>query len=888
MTARNTNAPRGDGGAVHESNRRRTNGQPQHSTPQRLADRIRTNFPPELLEQTNWVNWRFDLVKGKQTKVPYNARGFQKASTANSKTWSTFEQAAATYSLQEREGVGYVFAGDGVTGIDLDKCRDPETGMVAEWARAIVRRFDTYTEISPSGAGLHLYVAAAVSGSGRKRPYADGAIEAYDRARYFTVTGDHLEGTPHEVRACQDELDAFMGEIFPTDDAPAIDRPSQPLAISDEELLERARSARNGARFSALYDDGDMSDYDNDASRADQALCYHLAFWTGRDAPRMNRLFRRSHLMRDKWDRADYRETAIAKAISGTAECYTPRGSSRAAKVTPIRRDAPAEDDQEPAPAIRGFTLSEMGNAERLIAAHGDEILYCYDFHKWLAWDGRRWATDNAGRVHRLAKQTVKAIYGEAEDIIDDKERRALASHALRSESAKAITGMLTHAQSDRPVTPDELDSEATDWLLNCANGTLDLRTGARRDADPADRITRRSPASYDAKATCPTWLAFLDRVMGGDQELVTFLQRAIGYSLTGSSREHVMFILYGAGMNGKTTFLDTIAAVLGDYASIAAPSTFMVKHGDGVPNDLAALKGARFVSAAETGDGQRLDEPLIKRATSEVLTARFMRGEYFDIRPTLKVWLATNHKPVIRGTDYAIWRRIRLIPFTVTIDKPDKEMARKLRAEAAGILAWAVRGCLDWQREGLSEAQAVTIATATYRAEMDTLAAFIDEVCVSGPGYKVSAAQLYSAYEAWAKANGEQHIQSQRKLGMALTERGYVRAKGFGPTGAGGWHGIGLRSPDPSDPSDPDSSINLTRDETGSLYQNQGQLGQLGQLADSSLPSSADVQVTERLRPTKPPPCKANPHDVCRRDYTSDPSRCRNCHEVIPDAEIA
>ncbi len=292
-----------------------------------LIERVRANFPPDLLAQRRWLNWRYETVNGKRTKVPYNARGFQKASTTNSDTWSTFDQAAASLVTNDRDGAGYVFAGDGYIGLDFDKCRDKDTGEIAPWAQEKVTRMNSYTEVSPSGTGLHIYVRASLHAPGCKRPFADGAIEAYDRGRYFTVTGQHLPGTPREIRGSQVELDAFMAEFFPQEDTPITAREAQPLDIGDEQLLSIVRSAKNGADFSALYDRGDLSAYDDDQSRADLALCSHLAFYTGWDPSRMDQLFRSSALMRDKWERADYRERTIRRAISATPERYRGRAS---------------------------------------------------------------------------------------------------------------------------------------------------------------------------------------------------------------------------------------------------------------------------------------------------------------------------------------------------------------------------------------------------------------------------------------------------------------------------------------------------------------------------------------------------------------------------------
>ena len=343
-------------------------------------------------------------------------------------------------------------------------------------------------------------------------------------------------------------------------------------------------------------------------------------------------------------------------------------------------------------------------------------------------------------------------------------------------------------------MTVDELDSNP--WLLNAANGTIDLKTGALRAHSRRDLVTKQAPTAFDPDARCPTWLAFLDTVMAGRQDLIEFLRRAVGYSLTGDVSEQVVFFPYGLGANGKTTFAETVTAMLGDYAQKAPRGMLTMRAGnsDGVPNDIARLPGARFVVSNEVEEGRRLAEAQVKDlAGGDTLTARFMRGEFFEFRPTHKLWIYGNHKPVIRGTDEGIWRRMRLIPFEVTIAaaKQDRKLLQKLRAELPGILAWAVQGCLDWQRDGLSAPAEVTEATAAYRAEMDVLADFLSDKCYLAPSATVPKAALFVAYQTWCEVNRERPL-GKIAFGARLKERGIAD----GTTGrekTRAWVGVGL-----------------------------------------------------------------------------------------------
>jgi putative DNA primase/helicase len=451
-------------------------------------------------------------------------------------------------------------------------------------------------------------------------------------------------------------------------------------------------------------------------------------------------------------------------------------------------------EDYRGAVPFRDFRRTDLGNSERFISRHGEDVLYWYAWGKWLIWTGARWERDEGGKVHRLGKATVRSMYQEAAEAEDEKERKALADHAKRSEAEARIKAMLELAKSEEPVSSEELD--ARPWFLNVQNGTIDLRTGELRPHRQEDLITKIAPVAYDPDARAPAWSAFLERVLPGE-DLRAFVQRAVGYSATGDTSEQCMFINHGTGANGKSTFQEAISAALGEYAMRAPTEMLLAKRAGGIPNDVARLKGARFVAASETEEGRRLAESLIKDLTGQdTITARFMRAEWFDFQPTHKLWLSTNHKPEIRGTDTAIWRRIRLVPWTVTIPpaEQDKRLAATLRHELPGILAWIVRGCLEWQREGLWPPDEVKRATGRYRAEMDVLAAFIDEECIVGEYAGATAKALYSAYKDWCEENGERP-ESQRRFGGRLKERGFEsgRMTTGARKGAVEWYGIGL-----------------------------------------------------------------------------------------------
>ncbi|MGO4268256.1 phage/plasmid primase, P4 family [Paenibacillus sp. TAF58] len=426
------------------------------------------------------------------------------------------------------------------------------------------------------------------------------------------------------------------------------------------------------------------------------------------------------------------------------------------------------------------FNNTDFGNAERLVYHFGDDLKYCHLFGTWYIWDGKRWCLDETGEIERKAKATVRKMYKEAIDEEDDHRRVALMKHATNSESKQRISNMISLAQSEEgiPVTPAQLDGDQ--WVLNCTNGTLDLKTGELVPHQREQFMTNLISVEYNPNADCPNWIKFLNRIMQDAQGnerpgLVEFLQRAVGYALTGSIKEQVIFFLYGSGKNGKSTFINTIKDLLGDYARQSSTETFMAKQSSGgATNDLARLKGARLVSAVESEEGKRLAESLIKQLTGgEPITARFLHKEFFEFTPTFKIFFVTNHKPQIRNSDLGIWRRIRLIPFnaTIRVDEDDKSLPEKLRDEMPGILKWAVEGCLMWQKDGLVAPEEVMNATNEYRDEMDTMSHFVRDFCIVNPLAKASSADLYDAYKEWCEDNGEYTL-TKNKFITKLRER--------------------------------------------------------------------------------------------------------------------
>lgn len=484
------------------------------------------------------------------------------------------------------------------------------------------------------------------------------------------------------------------------------------------------------------------------------------------------------------------KETENVFEFSGTEPA--PEAGEDVPKKTKKRKDAATFM------VVNGYDMNDIGNARRLVDRHGQNLRYCARWRKWLAWDGRKWSEDAPHIVTRLALDTIEAMKADAEAIHDNFEQRDYLEFALSSGRKARLDAMIGIAQAGNgiPVETDELDRDP--WRLNLLNGTLDLRSGTLTPHTREDLITKLAPVAYDPNAQCPTWHAFLHKIFAGDADLIAFLQRSIGYSLTGDTREHCMFVLYGTGRNGKSTFLNVVRTLLADYARQASADTFMQKKTSSGPgDDVAMLRGARFVTAIETEETQRLAESLVKQLTGgDTVSCRRLYENFFSFDPEFKIFLATNHKPNIRGTDEGIWRRIRLIPFSVRISdaEADKELPGRLKNELPGILNWALRGCVDWQNGGLQEPESVLLATEEYRKEMDALGAWLSESCVFGKDASEFAGALYKNYQEWCEINGER-VFSQRMLAKRLTERGFWQHKGT--KGSRKWYGLQLGNPD-------------------------------------------------------------------------------------------
>lgn len=439
--------------------------------------------------------------------------------------------------------------------------------------------------------------------------------------------------------------------------------------------------------------------------------------------------------------------------------------------------------------------LTDLGNAERLALRHGDDLRYCHLWKSWMIWKGHRWERDVSGELDRRAKETVRSILHESVGFAEKEQRQKFGGWAKRSEDRARIRALIDLAGSELPIQPEQFDQAP--MLLNTENGTVNLETYRLQPHRREDYLTKVANVEFDEAATYPIFAKFLNKIFAGDADLIDFVQRLAGYSLTGETGEQAFYVLFGTGANGKSTLVETLLGLLGDYGKKSESSMLLAKKQDSVRNDIAALRGVRLVVATEVERGRRLNEPLVKELTGgDTITARHLYQEFFEYAPQFKLMLATNYKPDVRGVDEGIWRRVVLIPFDVTIspEERDKDLPAKLSAERPGILNWALEGLKKYRDNGFPRPKAVRQASESYREEMDYLGDFIDAKLNHIEGGFLSAAELWNAYEKWCVENGENGI-TQRILGKMMTDRGYERTtKREGQKTARGYVGVRLQ----------------------------------------------------------------------------------------------
>jgi putative DNA primase/helicase len=770
------------------------------------------NIPEELKRLPRWVCWRIIERDGKPTKVPVNPKTGGNAQSNNPETWGSFEAALERMQQDGLAGIGFMFNGDGVVGVDIDNCVNPDTGGMEQVAIDIIQSLDSYTEYSQSGRGIHIICRGKLP-DGRRR---HGPVEMYDSGRFFVMTGwvvgarKDIQERTRQLAQVHEKYIEKKPQKRPENNQKNIKTKQKTLfSQNEDEIIEKAMAAKNGSLFTQLMNGTWQGSYASQ-SEADLALCNILAFWTGGDMAMMDRIFRRSGLYRPKWDMrhgegGTYGQMTMATAVHDCIEFYDPE-KEKASGPNPEARAAfekLVEQLDEDADYLKDVdTGNDMARAQVFAKKYEGQVLWCQDMKAWLIWNGKVWEVDRTLKIHELAKDAINEMVDYAARRVDQatgedniKKAREIFAATARARSERGVKAMLELAKSELPVTATELDKDPS--LLNCQNGIIDLRTGELIPHAPEYHMSKIASASFDPRKKFQLFEKFLETISCGDQDLQGYFQQVCGMAAIGEVYHEGIAIFYGTGANGKSTFLNTIRLVLGDYAGQLNPEVFMLQRTGQQPAGIAEVKGKRFVTTVETEEGRRLSSSVLKQLSStDPITARRLYENPITFQPTHTLILATNFLPKIGSTDAGTWRRIAVVPFAASIpeEKQVKNFAQELISyDADAILAWIVEGAKQFIKRGhnLLLPKCVIDATKQYRQEEDWLGNFLTECCEIGFELSVMGGELYEAYADWCERNNE-YCRRSRDFAAALEAQGFQKQRTrFGSE----WMGLDLIS---------------------------------------------------------------------------------------------
>jgi putative DNA primase/helicase len=730
----------------------RTYGNSPRALEEPLAKRIK--------DERRWVIWRWIRKdNGKWTKEPYVATNPDRlASSDKPATWRNFDQACSAVEKGEADGIGFNLLGSKISAFDIDDCRDPETGELHPFALDLIERANSYTEITPSGTGLRIIGIGSDRKLHRKLKGSNSALSVEffrNCERFITISNLPFDGVTTELN----DIDALLDTVL-------------------AELEQRKKSASTGP------DNKDHADNEDDAPLPNSLASLLHIKGSGAYQSRSELLFAFiTGAMKAGVTKAVIIKACIDATYAGAGIFEHVKENGGAAYV-----ERQIEHAQQKGVKSRTEQLTELGNARQLVKRYGEDLRFVHPWNSWLLWRDQHWRRDEDGAIMRLAKDTVKAMFEEAVGVNDEAKRNTMLKHALQSQKANQLRNMVMLAESEAEVILSPNKWDADPLTLGVQNGIIDLRSGNFRKAVREDYITKLAGTSYDQHATCPNWESFLLKIFDNDRELVTYVQRACGYTLTGLTVEEVLFVLWGLGANGKSTLRETLFCSLGDYAMGSDANLLITRKQNAATPDLARLFGRRLVTINETEDKDHLNESRVKFITShDIITARNLYQAPFDFIPTHKTMLTTNHKPIVRGTDDGIWRRIHLWPFTVKIQQPDRNFREtNLLPELPGILNWMLYGLKQYQLIGLKPPRRVLQATEEYREEMDLIGMWIDECCELGEKYQAASWELYNDYDCWAECEIGFKL-TAISFGRDLAARGFKKAKVNGKRGFAG-----------------------------------------------------------------------------------------------------
>lgn len=752
------------------------------------------NIPAELKQNASFCLWKKEKRGGRVTKVPYNPNNGMMAKTNDASTFSDFATAMKAYAMGGWDGIGYRVS-EGIGAIDIDHCIR-EDGTLNDVAASILGFFpDTYFERSPSGTGLRGFFKLSPDFAYDKTVYyinnRKHGLEVYlpgATNRFVTVTGNmYRSGTvERNDEGLATTLDTFMKRKSQTTTSTV-----EPCSyLTDEQVMQHALKSESGEKFKALYN-GQWEELYDSQSDADMALVSMLAFWCGNVEEQIDCIFRSSGLMREKWERrtgdSTYGQITIRNAVSSNSTIYTPINDASASAEDEFRDlDDPEEEKAPFRPALSFVTMKledmkphtnpryqreEIGIGNAFADYFKPIARFNADRNIWYVYDGIVWQSDeNALAVAELAKVLADRLYTFALQIKDEDTRNRYIKRVQKLQLRKHRKTMIEDAKSVHPIRMSAFD--ANKYLFNLENGTLNLSTLEFHEHDPKDFITKVSHINYDPKATCPRWNQFIDEVMVGRKNVGRYLQKAIGYSLSGDTSLECLFIMFGpTTRNGKTTTIETILRVMGEYGRSAKPDMLATNYfrgqSNGSSDDVARLAGARFVGISEMEQKLTINASLTKQLTGNgSITARFLYEGYFEFHLQAKIFIDTNHLPNV--TDRTLFEsgRLKIIPFTRHFEDHEQDKTLKTTLmqpeNLSGILNWCIEGYKLFKKEGLEEPEEVKTATEEYRVESDRTAQFMAQCLKKEKGSEIKACNVYNRYKDWCSENGYKYESSQ------------------------------------------------------------------------------------------------------------------------------
>ena len=750
-----------------------------------------SKIPSTLKNMSRWVLWKIGTTdKGKKTKMPINANTGAFAKSNDSTTWSDFKTALKNCDVFGCDGLGFML-GNGVFGVDLDFHDSTNEQDFEKHKNEFIEQLCSYTEYSQSGKGIHIICKGNLPVGNRRK----GDIEMYDSARFFALTGDVVEGTEDfDIEDRTKEI-AVLHEKY-LKDKPVYtyraeyNNTKSVRFLSDREVLDKAMQSKNGHLFNLLYN-GHWEGIYPSQSEGDAAFCVMLAFWTNKDKAQMDRIFRHSNLYRQKWNekrgQKTYGEYVLDNAISKCTDTFVATENDNSVEFNVSSGKVEIK---------KNYALDDTGNAERFVDTFGSVLKYNIDLKSWVIYDGKTWVRDYKQQVKKYADNLIERMKEECLKEEDKDLQREKAKNIKHLSSTHGKDAMLKEAVHLQSVATKNYDFDKQDYLINCKNCVVDLRNGEILDHDKDLMLSKNTNIDVDLNGTPTLFIKFLHDIFSGDTELVDFMQKAIGYSLTGHTKEQCLFQHIGNGSNGKSVLFNVIYDMLGSYALNIQVESILQKGANGGANanpDIARLNGVRFVRTTEPSDGQRFNEGLIKQLTgADVITARNLYADFFDFVPKFKLWIACNHRINVRGTDKGIWRRMKIIEYKRTFEgsEIDYDLEDKLKNELPQILGWAVKGAQLWYKNGLGKNTAVEIATQEYRNAMDLVGQFLDDCVVASANGKEKSSDIYNEFKNWAK-NGNEWVMSQQKFGIEMAKRFDKKCIG----GSNYYYGLTLKS---------------------------------------------------------------------------------------------